>query len=87
MVGRFFSIQKAITKFINGRVTPTPDKAYAPTPLPIKILSTAWYSEVTVMPIMAGIEYSANSFPIGAVPKICGDVLAFIILIRIKTYL
>lgn len=37
-----------------------------------------WYNELTVIAIMAGMEYCMSNLPIGAVPKIWGDCLSVI---------
>lgn len=66
------SVQKAMTRFIMGKLTASPAMAMAPTPCPMKMLSMMLYSEVTVMPMMAGMEYCNSSFPTGSEPNICG---------------
>lgn len=63
---------KAVTKFMKGNVMASPEMAIAPTPCPMKILSMMLYREVSVMPIMAGMEYWISNFPKGALPNMDG---------------
>ena len=65
-------VQNAISRFISGKVMASPEMASAPTPCPIKILSMILYNEVSVIPMMAGMEYCKSNLPIGAFPKTCG---------------
>ena len=59
----------AAERFIKGNVKASPEMAIAPTPCPIKMLSTMLYSEDAVMATMAGSEYCSNSRPTGFVPS------------------
>ncbi|CDB14412.1 unknown [Clostridium sp. CAG:221] len=65
------SIPKAKIIVIIGIVIPTPVIAREPIfgILPINILSTILYRAFTTIPMMAGIEYCNNNFPIGASPR------------------
>lgn len=74
------SVLKAISRFISGKLMARAVMARAPTPWPMKILSMMLYNEVSVMPMMAGMEYCHSSFPIGASPSTCG-LFAFILCI------
>ena len=46
-----------------------PEIAIAPTPCPMKILSTILYKEAAVMAMMAGMAYCISSCPTGFVPS------------------
>ena len=50
---------------------PTPVNAREPTSgiRPINILSTILYKALTIIPIIAGIEYFNNNYPIDSSPK------------------
>lgn len=50
-----------------------PAIAIAPTPRPIKMLSTILYNDVATLAIIAGTEYCTNSLPMGFVPNVIGD--------------
>ena len=63
------NVQNATTRFISGKVTASPAMPIAPTPCPMKMLSMMLYSEVTVMPTMAGMEYCSSNLPIRSVPN------------------
>ena len=60
---------KALVKFIKGNVMASPEMAIAPTPWPMKILSTILYNDAAVIAIMAGMAYCISSLPTGLVPN------------------
>ena len=64
-------VEKAIIRFIKGKVIANPDMANGPTPCPIKTLSIILYNDVTVIPIIAGIEYCNNNLPTDFVSNTC----------------
>lgn len=66
-------VQNAITRFISGKVMASPAIAIAPTPRPIKMLSTILYNEVATLAMIAGTEYCTNNLPMGFVPNVIGD--------------
>jgi len=68
-------VEKAIIRFIKGKVIAKPDIANGPTPCPIKTLSIILYNDVTVIPMIAGIEYCNNNLPTGFVSKTCDALI------------
>ena len=60
---------KAAARFIKGNVNANPEMAMAPTPCPMKMLSTMLYSEEAVMAMMAGKAYCMSRGPTGFVPS------------------
>jgi len=66
------NVQNAIKRFINGKLIANPEIARGPTPCPINTLSIILYREVSVIPIIAGMEYCRRSLPIFSVPSIWG---------------
>ena len=56
-------VPRAVLRFISGKVTASPEMAYAPTSLiwPMKMLSTILYNEDAVMAMMAGTAYCIRS--------------------------
>ena len=75
------STQNATTRFIKGKVMARPVIAIAPTPLPIKILSTMLYNEVARLAIIAGREYCTSNLPILLVPRLLGDVFTELLVV------
>ena len=51
------SVPIAVTSAVSGKVSASPEMASAPTPCPIKMLSTMLYSDEAVIAIMAGTAY------------------------------
>ena len=63
------SVPNAVERFIRGKVTASPEMARAPTPCPMKMLSTILYNDEAVIAMIAGRAYDLRSFPILSVPR------------------
>ena len=75
------SVPSAVERFISGKVTASPEIAYAPTSLiwPMNMLSTILYKEDAVMAMMPGTAYSFNRVLIFFVPSSAVAVIPAII--------
>jgi hypothetical protein len=76
------SIPKATTMIMMGNTTERPERASAPTPRPIKILSTILYRELAKTPIKAGQKNLHINFPIGCSSNSC----EFLLIIQITNF-